>query len=72
MHGLKPRWISARETGFYLVDLKPRTGRIRVAMDDPNQVGLVQKGVEEAVGFGIGPRAPRILEAKRYSGRRRS
>src|SRR5207248_6080020 len=36
MHGLKARGISARETGFYLVDLEPRTGRVGIAMDDPN------------------------------------
>ena len=41
MHGLKPRWISARETGFYLVDLEPRPGRVGIAMDDPNEVGVI-------------------------------
>ena len=41
MHGLKPRWISARETGFYLFDLEPRPGRVGIAMDDPNEVGVI-------------------------------
>jgi hypothetical protein len=42
MHVLEPRRISSRKLGGYLLELEARPGRIGIAMDDPNQVGLVR------------------------------
>ena len=42
MHVLEPRRISSRKLGGYLLELEARPGRIGIAVDDPNQVGLVR------------------------------